>query len=618
MHGLLARIMAAVVALCAMASLAKAQGAVVQSGPVTPFHSSAWSSNGVVGDGGSPQTPFLSSLGLFNGSNCPFGISSQTGPGVSTSPYALFTICQTPTTSTLVFAGVNGQANPSVFFNIGGVNYPFPGGYGNVNGPVTSVSGNVVCFNNAFGTLLTGCGPASMSGPLTITPGTSVGLNIVFPGQADFNFSDPTNPGVCTPAAPQPESEITQSFFNSAQAARYAFVLNTILTDCTSGTESSTAKLAVIINGARPVATYTIVAGGSGFVNGEIVSLTPANGAQSMTANPSAVVTAQSGGAVTSASVIMNNGLFPSNALPTQFNETTSTGSGTGLQLAPIYSVAIPEPVVSMQSAVVQALDQITFASNPTNGQTVIIGAATYTFQTSLTNVAGNVLIGANPGASRANLICAINATSGGGCTPGTNYATVTTANTQVSAQVCPATGCQSPGVEIDALYTVFPGWGGTGAVAVGGTAGSWLAPSLVKGQTAVVGTANAAAIGVNGVPFVDPGQNATFNNLTTNGTIINSIRTVIAAGAVTVLRADYTVVVNKTSGAATTVNLDAIPATGEIKCIKDGKGDAGANNITLTPAAGLIDGASTYVISTNYGAACVQYGGTAWNVISH
>lgn len=91
--------------------------------------------------------------------------------------------------------------------------------------------------------------------------------------------------------------------------------------------------------------------------------------------------------------------------------------------------------------------------------------------------------------------------------------------------------------------------------------------------------------------------------------------RVVTAAGSITITSADYIVIVNKASGAATIVNLPA-GVTNTIFIIKDGKGDAGSNNITITPNSGNIDGASTYVISTNYGAATIVYNGTQWNII--
>lgn len=95
------------------------------------------------------------------------------------------------------------------------------------------------------------------------------------------------------------------------------------------------------------------------------------------------------------------------------------------------------------------------------------------------------------------------------------------------------------------------------------------------------------------------------------------TVRVVTAAGAVTVATTDYFVCINKTSGAATAANLFASPVTGSHLVIKDCKGDAGTNNITITPAAGNIDGAGTYVISTNYGSAEIVYNATQWNVMA-
>lgn len=102
-------------------------------------------------------------------------------------------------------------------------------------------------------------------------------------------------------------------------------------------------------------------------------------------------------------------------------------------------------------------------------------------------------------------------------------------------------------------------------------------------------------------------------NWLNFTGGLVLATRVVTAAGAVTVALSDYLVVVNKSVGAATIVNLPATPVKGTQFRIKDGKGDANSNNITVTPAAGTIDGASTNVINTAYGKATYQYSGSEW-----
>jgi hypothetical protein len=93
-------------------------------------------------------------------------------------------------------------------------------------------------------------------------------------------------------------------------------------------------------------------------------------------------------------------------------------------------------------------------------------------------------------------------------------------------------------------------------------------------------------------------------------------IRTVTIAGSVSTTGGDDVVLLNKTVGAATTVNLMSSPPTGIVQTIKDGKGDAAANNITIVPAAGTINGAANLVIATNYGSANIMYTGTEWVTI--
>ena len=94
--------------------------------------------------------------------------------------------------------------------------------------------------------------------------------------------------------------------------------------------------------------------------------------------------------------------------------------------------------------------------------------------------------------------------------------------------------------------------------------------------------------------------------------------RVVTVAGAVTVVSgSDYIVVVNKTTGASTTLNLPISFSAGDTYIIKDGKGDAATHKITVTPASGTIDGASTFVMSTNYQSVTLVYNGTEWNKLN-
>jgi hypothetical protein len=108
-----------------------------------------------------------------------------------------------------------------------------------------------------------------------------------------------------------------------------------------------------------------------------------------------------------------------------------------------------------------------------------------------------------------------------------------------------------------------------------------------------------------------------TFNAITTLGSgVVQKVRVVIASGAIAVATTDFVVVVRKTTGAATIVDLPVSPTTGQTFIIKDGKGDANTNNITLVPASGTIDGASTFVMNTNYASKVVIYTGVEWSIL--
>lgn len=55
----------------------------------------------------------------------------------------------------------------------------------------------------------------------------------------------------------------------------------------------------------------------------------------------------------------------------------------------------------------------------------------------------------------------------------------------------------------------------------------------------------------------------------------------------------------------------------GRVLIIKDESGAAGTNNITITPAAEKIDGASSLVIDQNYGIAWIYCNGANWFILN-
>jgi hypothetical protein len=115
---------------------------------------------------------------------------------------------------------------------------------------------------------------------------------------------------------------------------------------------------------------------------------------------------------------------------------------------------------------------------------------------------------------------------------------------------------------------------------------------------------------GTNGPNIVTAGSGSTI-------TFRADILTYIQPGAYpyAALSTDYYIAVD--SSAARTINLPNAPTTRKSYVIKDRVGTAAANNITITTPGGvvLIDGAATFVISTNYGAINVIFNGTKYEV---
>lgn len=83
-----------------------------------------------------------------------------------------------------------------------------------------------------------------------------------------------------------------------------------------------------------------------------------------------------------------------------------------------------------LSTAIAYAVGTLTASDTPANTNTVTIGGKVYTYQTTLTNVDGNVAIGADLATSLANLAAAINLGAGSG----TAYAAAMTENEHVKA----------------------------------------------------------------------------------------------------------------------------------------------------------------------------------------
>jgi len=134
----------------------------------------------------------------------------------------------------------------------------------------------------------------------------------------------------------------------------------------------------------------------------------------------------------------------------------------------------------------VSAVGTLTATANFANTETVTTGSKTYTFQTALTDVDGNVLIGATASDSLDNLIAAINLGAGAGSL----YAASTTANTFVGA----AAGA---GDTLDATALVAGAAGNSIATTETATNASWGNATLTGGSD----TANFVVLSADQLP---------------------------------------------------------------------------------------------------------------------
>ena len=138
------------------------------------------------------------------------------------------------------------------------------------------------------------------------------------------------------------------------------------------------------------------------------------------------------------------------------------TGNPSGSALGPYPVGQVLNPVTWDVSSGATAAGVWTAGSEPTDGQTVIVGNSTYTFKTTLTPTAGQVLIGGSATQATLNLIAAVNLAAGAG----TNYAAATAAQ---------ADGIVSSTGGSGIMDVVAPNTGSYyNSLPLAGTAGSW------------------------------------------------------------------------------------------------------------------------------------------------
>lgn len=129
------------------------------------------------------------------------------------------------------------------------------------------------------------------------------------------------------------------------------------------------------------------------------------------------------------------------------------------------------ERFVYFQGPGIPATGILTLTSNALNNETVTIDTKVYTFQTTLTNVDGNVLIGATASDSIDNLIAAINLAAGSG----TIYAAATVVHPTVTASA-------GTGDRMNVFAKTSGSSGNSIATTETLTGGSWISSTLGGG----------------------------------------------------------------------------------------------------------------------------------------
>ena len=122
------------------------------------------------------------------------------------------------------------------------------------------------------------------------------------------------------------------------------------------------------------------------------------------------------------------------------------------------------------------------------------------------------------------------------------------------------------------------------------------------------------AGAGITVTPTVGTGANTI--TISTTGPEFLGVRIAVATPIAVVAATDEVISVEVPGPVAVAVNLPA-GVTGQVFYIKDGLGLAApATPITITPAAGTIDGAATATINAPFGSLTLVYSGVEWKIL--
>lgn len=231
------------------------------------------------------------------------------------------------------------------------------------------------------------------------------------------------------------------------------------------------------------------------------------------------------------------------------------------------------------------------FTGTAVTQHAVLVGGAT---SSTITNVAAT----ANTGAVLQN---------NSGADP--SYSTATYPSTTTINQILYSSAANT----VSGLATANRGVLTTGATGIPVITALATDGQLIIGSTAGVPAAATLTAGT-GISITNGSNSIT---VATSGTVTLTVTSVNnAASPYTVLTTDQFLAVN-TSGGAVTIRLPNAPSRGRVFYIKDSNGTAATSNITVTTVGGAvnIDGATSYVMATNYQSISVIFDGSAYEV---
>ena len=298
-------------------------------------------------------------------------------------------------------------------------------------------------------------------------------------------------------------------------------------------------------------------------------------GVGSLTAGTNVAVSASTGSVTVS---VPNIGV-------TTFNGSTGTVFGVGSLTGSAYlGVSASTGSVTLTNLGVQTL---------TAGTNVVVSSATGTVTVSVPNIGVTAVNGSTGSVLVVSSITAgtamnVSATTGSVTINNLGVTSLTGTANQVTASA--STGSVTLSLPQSIATSSTPQFAGltiagTGAVSIGST---------------TAGTMNNVAIGAT------TATTAKFTGLTVG---------YVSVGSPTYTADANTNIVGCNRAGTVAITLPAV-AVGRVVTIKDESGGAATNNITITPASGLIEGNASYTLNINYGSITTYCNGTNWFII--